>query len=132
MTQLYNMKPIITVCPGAPTRLTVNIAAVAAANKVHWTVPQNLLRKPETHANLEKHKIRHLICVLNIFYYKGTMQERDNIINHTHGGRIIPEHGCDYLPGEGEDTNPDTGDGDSLQKLVKLVVCECCKDKKKM
>lgn len=70
MTQLYNMKPIITVCPGAPTRLTVNIAAVAAANKVHWTVPQNLLRKPETHANLEKHKIRHLISVLNIFYYK--------------------------------------------------------------
>ena len=63
-----DMKPVISVCPGAPTRLTVNIAAVAAANKVHWTVPQNLLRKPETHAHLEKHKIRYLISVLNIFY----------------------------------------------------------------
>lgn len=41
--------------------------------------------------------------------------------------RYIPEHGCDQLPGEREDTDPDAGDGDSLQKLVKLVVCECCK-----
>lgn len=43
-------------------------------------------------------------------------------------GRVIPEHGCDQLPGEREDTNPDAGDRDSLQELVKLMVCESCTD----
>lgn len=62
----------ITAFPTAPTRLIVNIAAVAAANKVHWTVPKNLFRKPETQAHLEK---THYICFVlplhtNTFYIK--------------------------------------------------------------
>lgn len=38
---------------------------------------------------------------------------------------VLPEHGGDHLPGKREDRDPDAGDGDSLEKLVKLVVCEC-------
>lgn len=41
--------------------------------------------------------------------------------------KVLPEHSCDYLPGERENPNPDTGDCHSLQKLVKLVVSECWK-----
>lgn len=115
------------VCPTAPTRLRVNIAAVAAANTVHWVVLQNLLRKPETQAHLEKRMYVNSVLLLqgNTFTVKRHLA---NTQWHTH----LPEHGCDHLPGEREDTNPDTGDSDSLQNLVKLVVCESCKNKKKM
>jgi len=51
LTLLYEAQSIVT----TPTRLIVNIAAAAVANTVHWTVPQNLFRKPETHAHLEEH-----------------------------------------------------------------------------
>lgn len=39
--------------PTELTRLTANIEAAAPANTVHWTVPQNLLKKPDTQAHLE-------------------------------------------------------------------------------
>lgn len=45
--------------------------------------------------------------------------------------RVIPEHGCDHLPGEREHPDPDTGDCDSLQKLVELMVCERCNNRQK-
>lgn len=38
--------------------------------------------------------------------------------------RVQPEHGGDQLPGERQDPNPDTGNSDTLHKLVKLVVGE--------
>lgn len=93
-----------------PTRLTVNMAAVAAANTVHWTVPQNLLKNPEAQAHLWEHRISVSI-----------LAPVDN--KHTHR-RVQPEHGGDQLPGEWEDTKPDAGNSDGLQKLVKLVVGE--------
>lgn len=38
----------------------VNMAAVAVANTAHCKVPQNLFRKPETHAHLEKRHVGHV------------------------------------------------------------------------
>lgn len=58
----------------APTTLRVNIAAVAAANTVHWTVPQNLFRKPDTQAHLERDRTGSL--------YK--VQNQDPVQNNTH------------------------------------------------
>ena len=113
------VKAPINEFPTTPTRLTVNIAAVAAANTDHCKVPQNLFRKPETHAHLEKQ--------MNCLCYIWSIRDINQEYIHTH--RVLPEHGCDHLPGEREDTDPDKGDGDRLQKLVKLVVCESCKDK---
>ena len=108
------------------------MAAAAAANRVHWTVPQNLFRKPETHAHLEKKKNTLLVPFLylhmytNIFSTKGiSVTCSSESHNQTHTVRVLPEHGRDHLPGEREDTNPDTRDGNSLQKLVELMVCEC-------
>lgn len=83
-----------------------NTEAVAVATNVHWIILQNLLRKPETHAHLNTNTTHATPRC------KAKTREKKT---------CIPEHGGDHLPGEGKDADPDTGDGDGLQKLVKLV-----------
>lgn len=99
------------------TTLRVNMAAAAAANRVHWMVPDNLFRKPETHAHLE-HR--------SSLVFSKRRNQRHTKARHTK--KVQPEHGCDHLPGEREDAHPDKGEGDGLQKLVELVVRKSCRE----
>ncbi len=76
----------ITLFTTAPTKLILNIATEAAANTVHWTDLQNLVRKPETHAHLEKH----MDVVLKLAFskkrsLKNAIQNPTHTHTHTHG-----------------------------------------------
>lgn len=89
------------------------MAAAAAANSVHWTVPHNLFRKPETQAHLQHSGSSEGITRTRV---KGAV------------GSAQPEHGRDDLPGERDDAHPDEGERDGLQEVVELVVRESCRE----